>query len=188
MTGDGLPLSEMAAGLAAGEHPNLLPVIGRLTGHPDGREGTVMPLLEPRFRPLAAPPSFDTCTRDIYAADAALDAASVMTIALCVAQAAAHLHARGILNGDLYAHNILFDGRQVWLSDLGAASLYEARDTPYARSLQSLDVRAFGCLLEELSVVCDDDLPQAFHDLTSACLSHDSRDRPLFGDAVRGLA
>ncbi|EGF91128.1 leucine Rich Repeat family protein [Asticcacaulis biprosthecium C19] len=187
MTSDGLPLSEMAAGLAAGHHPNLLPVIGRVTGHPDGREGTVMPLLEPRFRPLAGPPSFDSCTRDIYAADAALDAASVMAIALSVARAAAHLHARGILNGDLYAHNILFDGHQTWLSDLGAASLYDTA-APHARALQSLDVRAFGCLLEELAAICDDPLPRAYHDLTAACLSDDSRDRPVLGDAVSVLA
>ncbi|ESQ87344.1 protein kinase [Asticcacaulis sp. AC460] len=187
ITSDGRPASEMAAGLAAGDHPNLVSLHGRLTGHPEGRDGTIMPLLAPRFRPLAAPPSFDTCTRDVYAADAVLDAASVMTIALTVAQASAHLHARGILNGDLYAHNILFDGREVWLSDLGAASLYEAGDTPYARSLQSLDVRAFGCLLEELAAVCVGDLPRAFHDLTDACLSDDSRARPPFSDAVSRL-
>jgi hypothetical protein len=64
MTSDGLPEREMAACLAAGAHPHLTYALGRLTGHPEGFDGLVMPLLPPGWRPLALPPSLESCTRD----------------------------------------------------------------------------------------------------------------------------
>jgi serine/threonine protein kinase len=64
---------------------------------------------------------------------------------------ARHLHAQGINHGDLYAHNILHcgEGRAV-LGDFGAASFHPPGDPGAAEALQRIEVRAFGCLLEEL--------------------------------------
>ncbi|RYD27615.1 MAG: protein kinase, partial [Verrucomicrobiaceae bacterium] len=66
VTSDGLPSSEMAAWMAAGEHPNLISVRGRVTGHPEGADALVMPLVPSGFRSLAGPPSLESCTRDVY--------------------------------------------------------------------------------------------------------------------------
>ncbi|PIX04129.1 MAG: protein kinase, partial [Gallionellales bacterium CG_4_8_14_3_um_filter_54_18] len=43
VTSDGLPESEKAACLAAGAHPNLIAATGKLSGHPEGVAGLVMP-------------------------------------------------------------------------------------------------------------------------------------------------
>jgi hypothetical protein len=94
LTSDGLPQSEMNACLRAGTHPNLISVLGKLDGHPAGTDGLVMPLIAPRFSNLAAPPSLDSCTRDVYAADTRFGLDKVLSIALGVASATRHLHAQ----------------------------------------------------------------------------------------------
>ena len=116
MTSDGLPACEMAAALAAGDHANLTQVLGRVVGHPDGTLGVVMTLIAPGYCNLAGPPSFESCTRDVYAADARFAFESVLHMARGVASALAHLHDRGIMHGDLYAHNLFANpmGRFCW--------------------------------------------------------------------------
>lgn len=185
VTSDGLPESEMAAWLAAGAHPNLIPIQGRVTAHPTGATGLVMPLVGPEFHTLAGPPSLDTCTRDIYAAGLSFEPDDVLGIAQGVASAARHLHDRGIMHGDLYGHNILHDGTgDALLGDFGAASLF-APETPAALALQRLEVRAFGCLLEELIERCivplqSQTLLERLAEVKAACLNDDIATRPLF--------
>ncbi len=69
-----------------------------------------------------------------------------------MAGALAHLHQRGVMHGDFYAHNILWtpDSGEAMLSDLGGATLLPDDQPALRRALLALDVRAFGCLLEEL--------------------------------------
>jgi len=193
ITSDGTPESELAASVAAGLHPNLIAVNGKVAGHPSGTNGLVMELVGPKFRNLAGPPSFETCTRDVYAADTRFDLSTVLRMASGIASLARHLHDRGIMHGDLYAHNTLHDGDgQVLLGDFGAATFYE-RDGAMAKGLEQIEVRAFGCMLEELIERCidADESPDAFallQDLTSACLSDDPAQRPSFGELDRQLA
>ncbi len=160
MTSDGLPDSEMAACLAAAGHPGLVPVHGVVDGAEGAVEGAaagavkglVLALLDPAFRTLAGPPSLASCTRDVYAEALRLTTASVLSLARRIASVAAHVHAQGLMHGDLYAHNILWDGaagHEALLSDFGAATFYD-RTAPEAAALERLEVRAFGCLLEEL--------------------------------------
>ena len=66
MTSDGLPQCEMETCLAAGSNEYLITVFGRLIDHPQKIEGLVMPLIDPSYMPLAGPPSFASCTRDVY--------------------------------------------------------------------------------------------------------------------------
>ena len=150
MTSDGLPHSEMAACLAAGEHPNRIPALARIAGHPDATDGLLMPLIDTAYRSLAGPPSLASCTRDIYPPDRHFPLANALRIAHGIASLAASLHARGIMHGDLYAHNILHcDAGRALLGDFGAASFY-AGQTALAAQLERIEVRAFGCLLDEL--------------------------------------
>lgn len=151
VTSDGLPASEIAACLAAGAHPNLIEVLGRIVNHPAPSDGLVMSLIDPDFRTLAGPPDFDSCTRDLYADDRRFALPVLLRIARGMASAAQRLHARGIMHGDLYAHNVLWreDGHCL-LGDFGAASFNSAMDVRASSALQRIEVRAYGCLLEEL--------------------------------------
>lgn len=186
VTSDGLPDCEMAACIAAGEHANLIPVLGRVHSHPESAHGLVLPLIAPEFRNLAGPPSLESCTRDIYPPGTRFSGATAIRIAQGVASAARQLHRQGIMHGDLYAHNILHCAQgHALLGDFGAASMFAPDETRLTERLQRIEIRAFGCLLEEL--IAHSDLPasssqqlEVLHSLKDACLSADVLSRPDF--------
>jgi hypothetical protein len=153
VTSDGLPEHELAACLAAGQHPALCTPTGELVAHPDGMRGLLLPLIEPNYINLAGPPSLDSCTRDIYPDGLRIPLLAVLRLAQGMADAVAHLHQQGVLHGDLYAHNILWDpaNGEALLSDFGAATLLPMDHIALATALKALEVRAFGCLLQELA-------------------------------------
>ncbi len=190
LTSDGLPHSEMASCISAGSHPNLIGVHGKIDAHPAGADGLVMALIDPEFTNLAGPPSLDSCTRDIYGAEVSFTPANVLRIALGIASAAQHLHARGIMHGDLYAHNVLHHGTgEALLGDFGAASFFAPEATQHARALQRIEVRAFACLLEELLERCSAPgtaLP-TLAKLQARCAHADPAARPLFAEIVQIL-
>ncbi|MDC7683162.1 leucine-rich repeat-containing protein kinase family protein [Asticcacaulis sp. BYS171W] len=184
MTSDGLPQSEMAACLSAGRHPHLIPIRGRVCDHPQSTPVLVMDLIDPAFTTLAGPPSFATCTRDVYAPSLRLETAAIVRMLQGLASAAQHLHSKGVMHGDFYGHNILHDGRgAARLGDFGAASFYATGTARFER----LEVRAFGCLIEELLTLCED-APLALIALKAACLAPDPAERPLFADIHTALA
>ncbi len=188
LTSDGLPHSEMASCICAGVHPNLISVHGRIVDHPAGANGLVMSLVEQRFRNLAWPPSLESCTRDIYDAQVSFSLDSAFRIALGIATVAQHLHAQGIMHGDLYAHNILHDDEgNALLGDFGAASFHSPEDSRQAQALQRVEVRAFACLLEELLQHCDTTGTagtrlEMLWSLQQRCAHEESGTRPLFAE------
>jgi hypothetical protein len=184
LTSDGLPHSEMAACIAAGAHANLIPVAGPLAECADTLPGLLMALIDPSFQTLAGPPSLASCTRDCYAEDRRFGVDEALRIAGNVAAVVAHLHVRGILHGDLYAHNLLVNPQgHTLLSDFGAASFFDPL-TAQGRALQQIEARAFGCLLEELLQRCDqpDADPRLLHiaALTQQCQDENPLARPDF--------
>ena len=195
VTSDGWPHSEMAACIAAGAHPNLIAVEGRIQDHPEGTSGLVLALVDPRFRNLAGPPSLGSCTRDVYAEEAAWPLATARRLACGIASAAAQLHAHGILHGDLYAHNILWDGEgNGLLGDFGAASFLPPDEPDQALALQRIEARAFGLLLEELHSRCQpsDGTESAtlarWADLQARCTQPEAGGRPLLAEIAAALA
>jgi hypothetical protein len=206
MTSDGTPRSEMAACMAAGDHPGLIGALARI-GHEPAAEALALRLVDPAFEVLAGPPSLASCTRDVYAGDLRFTVAQAWRLASDIAGAAAHLHARGILHGDLYAHNILWHreaavGRSMaLLGDFGAASLLDAAGSEDAVALERIEVRAFGCLLEELTERCGDGdghtagrcedadaaLLAGLLDLRARCLHDDPAARPGFAPVAATL-
>lgn len=156
VTSDGLPDCEMAACMHAGAHPHVVSAMARVTEHPAEQQALVMPLIAPEFGNLAGPPSLESCTRDVYAPHKRLGWSATRRIAKGIATATQHLHACGILHGDLYAHNILHTPEgDALLSDFGAAAFFDVNDAALARGLEKLEVRALGCLFEELAAQCD---------------------------------
>ena len=189
MTSDGLPASEMAACLAAGDHPNLVGGLGLLADHPEGVDGLLMPLLPAAARALAGPPSPASCSRDVYDVGVRFDPATILRLSRGVGSATAHLHERGLLHGDLYAHNILWDGvgdgaGEAMLSDFGAASLMPAGE---AKTLARLDVLAWGLLLGELLDRCTVPEQPALRRLQAACVGPNPSARPTMADVVAAL-
>lgn len=195
VTSDGMPRNEMAACIAVGLHPHIVGVLGQISHHPNGAMGLVMPLVASDFLNLAQPPSLESCTRDIYVPEATFSLSQLCSIALGVARAAEHLHACGILHGDLYAHNILHNAEgHSLLGDFGAASFFPMQDHDTSQALQRIEVRAFGILLGELLELCPDadgDTEQAirskFIELQQRCTQEDVSARPLFADVVCAL-
>ena len=189
VTSDGLPEGEMQACLAACSHENLVGVLGQIANHPSGQRGLVLPLLDKDFEILGGPPNFESCTRDTFESHRTFTPSLILKIAQGIASAAAHLHNRGISHGDLYAHNILVDrsGKPI-LSDFGAASFYEPRSV-LGLKLEQLEVRAFGCLLEDLLDRClENELTLILRQLQKSCLQPDSFLRPTFKTIVQQLA
>jgi hypothetical protein len=182
MTSDGLPGSERTACIAAGPHPNLIPVLGEVAAHPDRTPGLVMDLIGPEFATLAGPPSLETCSRDVYQPEASFPAAVVMKIARDLAAAGAALHSKGILHGDFYAHNVLRDREgAAFLGDFGAASFYPPGDSRF----EIIEVLAFGRLLGELLQRCPTAFP-ALQALSGLCQSSEPSDRPRFAEMLGG--
>ena len=157
VTSDGLPGSEMAACIAAGVHAHLIGVEGRIVDHPRGVQGLVLGLIPPHYRSLAGPPSLESCSRDVYAADRRFTATQARAIATGTRDALAHLHARGVMHGDFYGHNILVDAAgHALLGDFGAASFLPVDDDARAEALRRIDRRAVSVLVNELAQRCDD--------------------------------
>lgn len=79
------------------------------------------------------------------------------------------------------------------MSDFGAATLLPVNQPRLSLTLQALEVRAFGCLLEELLLCAR---PAAEHAravagmaaMAQACLSPNSVERPSMADVAQQLA
>ena len=192
VTSDGLPHSEMAACIAAGSHPNLIRVAGPLAEQADAPPGLLLELIDSAFQPLAGPPSLASCTRDCYLSERRFAVDEALHIASGVASAVAHLHERGILHGDLYAHNLLVNPTgDCLLGDFGAASFFDPGSAS-GQALQRIEARAFGCLLEELLQRCpaDEQLgrQQRLRQLQEQCLVEQVGQRPDFAALAAELA
>lgn len=195
LTSDGLPMSEMAACMRAGIHPNLITVLGKIEGHPENANGLVMSLVDANYRNLAGAPSFASCTRDVYADDMRLSLSEVLSIASGIASVAQQVHAKGIMHGDLYAHNILLgQNGDALLGDFGAAC-FKPADPAQSLALEKIEVRAFGYLLEELLERCEGEATARaicatlthLTALRDACLNTDPVLRPVFTKIVASI-
>jgi serine/threonine protein kinase len=194
VTSDGLPEHELAASLAAGQHPGLCTPSAQLADHPHGARGLLLPLIPPSHAVLAGPPSLDSCTRDVYPTGLRIAAPLVLRLAQAIAEAVAHLHRRGVMHGDLYAHNILWNplNADALLSDFGGATLLPLDRPATVRALQALEVRAFGCLLDELLALVEPRFGQApalgaITRLAQECLSDTPAARPTMAEVAQAL-
>lgn len=185
VTTDGLPEDDMQASLRAGVHQGL---IGALGTYNDGEQaGLVMPLIPASYRALAQPPDFATLTRDVYSFDFAPTAAQSWMTVRDIASALTHLHARGVMHGDVYAHNILVnDGGGAILGDFGASSLYDPSDSAQLWR-QQLEVLGFGRVVAELADRSAGDVSR-LQAIAGQCTDRDAAKRPTFERLCRELA
>ena len=107
LTTDGYAKDEMQAYMSIAEHPNLINVKARIKGN--NPLGLVLELVPKEYQNLGFPPDFDTCTRDTFAKNSSFAIETVYSIAKAMLSVSKHLHEKGMMHGDLYAHNILFN-------------------------------------------------------------------------------
>lgn len=180
ITSDGYAHDEMNACMSVGEHPNLIKVLAKIEGNE--RLGLLLEYIPEIYRNLGHPPSFETCTRDTYKEGTVFSIETIQKVAKAVTSAAAHLHSRGVMHGDLYAHNILInDDDHCYVGDFGAASFYEA----HQKEFEKIEVRAFGCLLEDmltLSAIKEGEDYASLENLRARCMDENIKKRPLFSE------
>jgi len=187
ITSDGMPEDEMAISIAAGEHENLVDVVGKLTGHPENKDGLLLSLITDDYINLAGPPSLESCTRDAYSEGQTFSLEHLLNIITAIASVSAHLHEKAIMHGDLYGHNILINAQaECILGDFGAATQYTSINPQIHQGLEQLEVRAFGCLLEELlariNAIEQAETLIQLKELTTLCLQENVNQRPLFNE------
>ena len=191
VTSDGLPEDEMKASIAAGNHKNLIPILGKIKEHPENKNALLMKLIAPSFINLGNPPSLATCTRDVFE-DKHFTMDEVLKIAKSMASVANHLHNKGIHHGDLYAHNILINNTsEILFGDFGAATFYD-KSSELSANIERIEVRAFGCLLEDLLNLVDkseieNSKYKALVNLMDDCLYSIVNQRPNFSDILAKL-
>jgi len=150
VTSDGYPEDEMKLSSLLPAHNHLVKVLGRISGHPDKKEGLIFELIPAGYRNLGLPPSFSTCSRDTFQEGTAFTLKDILSVLTAVASVALRLHEHGIMHGDLYAHNTLInDAGHAIFGDFGAATSY-AVSSERAKSLERLEIRAFGNMAEDL--------------------------------------
>jgi hypothetical protein len=185
---DGLAIDDMNASLLAGTQFNIIGGIGKISNAPDNKQGLVLPLISDDFTKLANPPDFTTFTRDVYPQMKNLSVSYVINVLRDVSTAMRHCHKKGIMHGDIYAHNILTnaDGKS-YIGDFGAASLYNP-NSEKGKLRELVDVRGFGCLVEELLSYCADATNHTqLQQLKKACLTTNVRERPTFAEIESSL-
>ena len=193
MTSDGLPQDEMDINISIGVHENLIDVLAQVLSHPEGKDVLMLELIPSSFFNLGLPPSLDSCTRDIYPPDFKLSTQASLKILKAMANAAVHMHQKGIMHGDFYAHNIMIDKNyNSILGDLGGASYYKTEELEICSILEKLEVRAFGCLIEELLYLCskdneDDNIRESLLQLQILCLNNIPKKRPSFNQILKQL-
>ena len=186
ITSDGLPEEEMDINISMGHHDHLVDVLARVTGHPEGKDVLMLELIPSTFFNLGLPPTLKTCSRDVYPEDFSLTLSQSIKILQGMADAAVHMHKRGIMHGDFYAHNIMIDKEaNNILGDFGGASYYEPKEVKVRNALERLEVRAFGCLIEEMLLLSQNDRSdhqrrEKLEALRDDCLNGKNEERPLF--------
>lgn len=192
VTSDGLPEDEMDVAILAENHSNLVPVLGKIKNHPENKIGLIMELIAPNYSNLGNPPNLNTCTRDVFDETTSFTNDEALKIVKSIASVSYHLHSKGINHGDLYTHNILINQQaDCLLGDYGAASFYDV-NFDLAPNIERIEVRAFGCLAEDIYGLIDKNKLSAqqntkWQNLIADCVNLDVKSRPSFGEIIKEL-
>lgn len=181
VTSDGYPADELDCCLTTGEHPNLINVLAHISQK--DQLGLVMALIPAGFANLGLPPSLDTCTRDTFKPGTQFSLEQVATIAHQLADTLAHMHAKQVSHGDVYAHNMMVDQQMNLLfGDFGAASNLGNLSTLEQLAMEAIEVRALGCLIEDLLAYVDESVNAEHYAqlsaIKAACMQSDVALRP----------
>ena len=182
ITSDGYPSDELNCCLTTGEHPNLIKVLGQVDQA--DQLALVMELIPPQFTNLGLPPSLQSCTRDTFVEGTQFSPKQILSIAQQMADTLAHMHQQGVSHGDIYAHNILINQRSdILFGDFGAATNLNKLSTAQQQAIQAIEVRAFGCLIEDLLGQVTKETPTLtakLREIAALCLGGNIKKQPSF--------
>nr|WP_238481502.1 protein kinase [Motilimonas sp. E26] len=189
ITSDGYPSDELNCCLTTGEHPNLIKVLGQVDQA--DQLALVMELIPPQFTNLGLPPSLQSCTRDTFVEGTQFSPKQILSIAQQMADTLAHMHQQGVSHGDIYAHNILMNlHSDILFGDFGAATNLNKLTTAQQQAMQAIEVRAFGCLLDDLLgqvTTGQPELKANLSEVAKACMNENMAQRPSFATILTQL-
>ncbi|MDT3319785.1 leucine-rich repeat-containing protein kinase family protein [Shewanella sp. SP1S2-4] len=196
VTSDGYPADELDCCLTTGDHPSLIKVVAHISQK--DQLGLVMELIPPGFSNLGLPPSLASCTRDTFHADTQFSLDEVAMMAFQLADAMAHMHAKQVSHGDVYAHNIMVNQQiNLLFGDFGAASNLRNLSTVERLAMEAIEVRALGCLIEDLLAYVDASAyvsasigPEHYRKLSAIkdeCMQLDVTQRPCFAEVKKAI-
>jgi len=184
ITSDGYPLDEVNCCLKAANHTNLINVLSYI--EQSTQLGLVMELIDTNYTNLGLPPSLETCTRDTFNDGCNYPIEAVYKIAKQMANTLTHLHDNYVSHGDIYAHNTMINEQyDVLFGDFGAATNLAMLSEYQQQQIQLIEVRAFGCLIEDLlsTVSTADKQSELFgkmSDIAQLAKQHELSKRPKF--------
>ena len=178
ITSDGYALDEMNTYMSIGKHNNLINVIAKIDE--DEKLGLLLDLIPKSYQNLGFPPNFETCTRDTFPNEFTISCESIYEIVKHILSAAIHLHEKNLMHGDLYAHNILInEDNHCYLGDFGASSFYDNK------LYEKIEVRAFGCLIDDLLNIClnkENSDFEILRNISQNCMQENVKARPFFSE------
>lgn len=177
LTSDGSPQDEKAISklvTATAADSESEPGLIELLGETKVGGALVMEFLED-YVGLAGPPSFVTCSRDVYgeSCKANLEGFPLWKIAIDTLRVLSKLHSLDVTHADFYGHNILIKplDHSVKVSDFGAAFRYKCDNERFGALVETVEVRAYAVLVEELWSLIETpkDFEHPWSDLVDAC-------------------
>lgn len=192
MTSDGSPQMERRINALVAQELSHIPSLVKILGQAYTGGDLVLEYLD-NHRALAGPPSMESCSRDVYDADALSSdndtALSVVRMVTQLLDALVALHdVTSVCHGDFYAHNILVrrsgsSQHPARLTDFGAAFCYD-RTASYGPYLQAVELRAFAIFVQECVAqhsgnnaafrIDDDQQRHVLEKLVDQCLAPDA--------------
>ena len=166
VTSDGYPEDELKAYLKMGQHPNIVESIAHV--NETNYRALVMKLIPDNYTNLGLPPTFDSCSRDVFADNVTLNIQQVEKIISQMTSIFEHLHANQVSHGDLYCHNTLLDEQaNILFGDFGAASLYHMISPEQQSKIKQIEQRALNFFIADLLSVCleQDKKSERYHQL-----------------------
>ncbi|MBH0037856.1 MULTISPECIES: leucine-rich repeat-containing protein kinase family protein [unclassified Pseudoalteromonas] len=191
ITSDGYPLDEVNCCLQAGDHASLIKVLAYI--EQSDQLGLVMELIDKSFANLGLPPSLETCTRDTFNNDCHYSTHAILKITKQMASTLHHLHTNKVSHGDIYAHNTMINqDHDVLFGDFGAATNLAMLSEYQQKQLELIEVRALGCLIEDLlgTVTGDDRQSELFDkmsDMAKRAMQPVLNQRPTFTELLEEL-
>ncbi|MBP9758766.1 hypothetical protein KBD45_03655 [Candidatus Dojkabacteria bacterium] len=149
---DGSSTNEIMINSRLGKHPNIMTPFGYFEDQNRNLNGLIVEDLSKEFVPIASPPNFVSCTRDIYK-NITLTKESGKKVIRLIKEACDYLHGLGIMHGDIYGHNTYLNlkNSEIKIGDFGASSIIFDKDAEIRRII---DNRAIDILTREISDLC----------------------------------
>jgi hypothetical protein len=153
VTSDGFPADELNAYLKTGHHPNIVESVAHIN---DGDYlALVMKLIPDNYKNLGLPPSFETCSRDVFTKEVELTIHQIDKVIQQITAVFEHIHQNEVSHGDLYAHNTLIDeDANILFGDFGAASMYHMLTAEQKIKLKAIEYRALQIFIADLLSIC----------------------------------